>query len=82
MTVFIYLTHLTQRGSSKLLHRNRQMGVNQYIEKVEGLAKLLDLIRGAQVNKAMNSGWLGGQVVIQFIALLVSKHQGAEFTSQ
>jgi len=62
--VFIYLAHLTQTGSDKLVGGDRQMSVNQYIEEIKGLAKLLYLLRRAQVNKAMDSGWLGGQIVI------------------
>ncbi|GAH18516.1 unnamed protein product, partial [marine sediment metagenome] len=32
---FIYLAHLTQTGSNKLVSGNGQMSVNQYIEEVK-----------------------------------------------
>ena len=60
----MYPAHLTQTGSNKLVGGNRQVSVEQYIEEVKGLAKLLHLLRGAQVNEAMDSGWFGWQVVV------------------
>jgi hypothetical protein len=78
MTVFIFLAHLAQTGGNKLVPRKPKIGIEQDVKEAKGLAKIPYLFRRAKVNKAMDAGRFGWQVVVDFIASLVPDYQGAK----
>jgi len=76
------LAHVAQTGGDKLLRGDGQMGVEQYIEEVERLAEVIYLRGGAEINKAVDSGRLGWQVMMPAITFPVPHHHRPEFASQ
>jgi len=80
--IIMRLAHLAQGGGNKLIGGDGQAGIDQYIEEARGLAELSYFLRGAEVNKAVDAGGGGGQVMAQPLALSMPHHHRHELAPQ